>query len=37
MNMIYAVSGIVVFVAAAGIIGYLVADRLDKKYGTDHP
>lgn len=37
MNMIYAVSGIAVFVIATGIIGYFVADRLDKKYGTDHP
>ncbi len=36
MNMIYAVSGIVVFVVACGIIGYAVADRLDKKFGTDH-
>ena len=37
MSIVYAVSGIVVFVVAVGVVGYFVADRLDKKYGTDHP
>lgn len=35
MSFVHAVTGIVVFVIAAGVIGYAVADYLDKKYGTD--
>ena len=35
MTFVHAVTGIVVFVIAVGVIGYAVADYLDKKYGTD--
>ena len=40
MTLVHAVTGIVVFVVVVGIIGYALADYLDKKYGTDasgHP
>ena len=35
MTLVHAVTGIVVFVVFVGIIGYALADYLDKKYGTD--
>lgn len=35
MTLVHAVTGIVVFVVVVGIIGYALADYLDKKYGTD--
>lgn len=35
MTLVHAVTGIIVFVVVVGIIGYTVADHLDKKYGTD--
>lgn len=35
MTLVHAVTGIVVFVVVVGIIGYTLADYLDKKYGTD--
>lgn len=35
MTFIYAVAGVLVFVLVAGIVGYKVADFMDKKYGSD--
>lgn len=35
MTIVHVVIGLVIFVIAAGLIGYAVADYLDKKYGTD--
>lgn len=35
MTIAHAVVGLVIFVIASGLIGYAVADYLDKKYGTD--
>lgn len=36
MGLVYAVSGIIVFVAVVGVVGYFTAKKLDKKYGTEH-
>lgn len=35
MTLIHAVIGIIIFVIAVGVCGFLVADYLDKKYDTD--
>ncbi|WP_262379181.1 MULTISPECIES: hypothetical protein [Pseudomonas] len=33
--LVYAIVGVVSVLALAGVIGYVVADRLDKKHGTN--
>lgn len=35
MTIVHAVVGVVIFVIVIGLIGYAVADYLDKKYDTD--
>lgn len=35
MNLVYAVTGVVLALCIVAAIGYKVADHLDKKYGTD--
>lgn len=35
MTIVHAVIGVVIFVIVIGLIGYAVADYLDKKYDTD--
>lgn len=35
MTIIHAVTGVLVFVLVVGIVGYKIADFLDKKYGAD--
>jgi hypothetical protein len=33
--LVYAIVGVVSVLALAGVVGYVVADRLDKKHGTN--
>lgn len=33
--LVYAIVGVVGVLALTGVIGYVVADRLDKKHGTN--
>lgn len=35
MTFIHAVTGVLVFVLVVGVVGYKIADFLDKKYGMD--
>jgi|LSQX01.1.fsa_nt_gb hypothetical protein len=36
MGLVYAVSAIVLGVAVIGVVGFLTAGHLDKKFGTEH-